>query len=80
MAHRGGGGGTERAAAVACRGQRWHGGTRRGVKTMGRGVSNLGQVQEDVGLHHVPDSFLNVVVPETWGQRRGFNKIRVLMA
>ena len=34
----------------------------------GAGVSHLGWVWEVVRLHHVPDSFLNVIAPETLGQ------------
>ena len=75
----GGGGVVARDGAVHATAQctRWGGvqvvkggggGMRRGVHTMERGVSNLRQVREDVRLHHVPDLFLNVIVPETWGQ------------
>ena len=43
--------------------------TQQGVHTTGQGVNNLRWVREDVGLHHIPDSFLNVIIPETWGQQ-----------
>ena len=35
---------------------------------------------QSVRKFYVPDLFLNVVVPETWGQQQGFYKIQVLMA